>query len=524
MTAAALCSCTKQQLQEPGSEKQIIHAHVNIGTKTALTDNNPGITSVWEEGDTFKAIQDGSTIVTFTLEEGAGTAEGIFSTTATGVTESTQWVAVFGSAASEHTNELHCAFMGQTGTLEDVTKHAYVKSIGVGAEPSFNFATGEKLAYILRVKLPAGVKCIEYVPCAYKKVTGSGVTNIYDKNDDKLYSALQTSTITLDAVSVKGDCVYIAVPALKHQANADSYAGGEQSGNLKSGVIITILNNTSALANQSNGTVVNEDLSDGKVATVDMSEMSWMNRCLPSNVITVSRGSGTISWGGNNLKQSVSGLTTYWCPFNMGATSEEQIGNYYSFGEYEPRSPYTFSNYSLRRGTPNNSGTHRHYCIASHWAYGSATNFFSIAGGRYDVCRVKWGSAWRMPEAIECWALINYTASPGSTTYVELGTVNSVSGTKFLQVTGGNGYLFFPQSGHYGGSDGTTLSNSDRASWRCANQAKRSYQSDDSAYQKAYICESRYNSNYIMDCNSYDRANYAVPVRAVLSSSVLNWQ
>lgn len=522
--AAAFCSCTKQELQESSAEKQIIRAHVTVNavTKLALTDTNPGMTSVWEEGDTFKAIQDGSTIVTFTLEDGAGTAEGIFSAEATGVTEDTKWVALLGSAASEHTSEFHCAFMNQTGKLEDLQNYAYVKATGAGSEPTFNFANGDKLAYILRVKLPAGVKCIEYVPCAYKKVTGSDVSNVYDKNDNTLYSNLKTSTITLDEASAKGDCIYIAVPAVKHQAKADSYADGQAWGNLKSGVIITILNNTSALADGSNGTVVNEDLTEGKIATVDMSEMEFMLRCVPSmsNVITVSRGAGSFSWESGNIKQAVTGVTTYWCPFNIGASSEEEVGNYYSFGELEPRTTYNFSNYSLRSGTPTSSSINHHYCISSKWSKSSTTTFNSIACSRYDVARVKWGSAWRMPYTIECYALHNYTYSSGDSDYAANGTVNGKAGIKIFQVSGGNGYLFFPQSGHYEGA--TLVDGSVQTAFRTADQRNRSY--GDAGYDQSYVYISPYDANTLMDGSGKDRAKYGTPVRPVLNSSVLDWE
>ena len=103
---AALCACEKAQenaLEEAtpkNGEKQIISATVNVATKVAYSENTPGggsgISSVWESGDKFYAIQDNNTVVTFNLVSGAGNTSATFEAEAEGVSASTTWKAVLG--------------------------------------------------------------------------------------------------------------------------------------------------------------------------------------------------------------------------------------------------------------------------------------------------------------------------------------------------------------------------------------------------------------------------------------------
>ena len=435
----ALCSCTKQEMPEKAvsnGEMQKIYARVNIGTKLAFTDNNPGISTVWEADDSFKAIQDGTTIVTFTLDSGEGTTEGIFSTTAEGVTESTRWQAVLGSAATEESNELHCGFMGQDGTLAGLKQYTYAHGFSTGTEPSFNFDDG-KLAYILRVKLPAGVKCIEYTPCGWYKVsdTGGVETQYLNTSEENDYGASKTSTITLSSVSAANDFVYIAIPCLDYSRTYQTYNGNKQNGNLRTGVIITLLNNTSANANASNGTVFEQNVSsEAKVTTLDLSGMTLYRRALLSEAINYSKSSEqTISWS-SGIKQKASSVNTYWSPFNVGSSSNTDPGIYFAFGDLtETRTVYSFVNYEMRHKT---DGTNNRNDVLSNQRYGgSNTTFYSVVGSRYDIARVKWGVDWRMPYSIEIFTLWN----GGSTASVTGGVNHTCSANSKT--------LFIPNSG-----------------------------------------------------------------------------
>ncbi len=105
-----------------------------------------------------------------------------------------------------------------------------------------------------------------------------------------------------------------------------------------------------------------------------------------------------------------------WATCNVGASSSEQYGNYYAWGETNTKSEYT----------EDNSKT-----------YGK--NFGDISGdARYDAARANWGGSWRMPTRAEYEELRNHCVWQWT-------TQNGVNGYK---VTGKNGNsIFLPAAG-----------------------------------------------------------------------------
>ena len=116
------------------------------------------------------------------------------------------------------------------------------------------------------------------------------------------------------------------------------------------------------------------------------------------------------------------GLSVRWAANNVGASSPEDYGDYYAWGETETKENYSTTN--------------------STWYQEDAED---IAGTEYDVAHVKWGGSWRMPTEDECEELID------SCTWTWT-TLNGVNG---YQVTGSTGNsIFLPAAGYY---NGTTL-------------------------------------------------------------------
>ncbi len=117
-----------------------------------------------------------------------------------------------------------------------------------------------------------------------------------------------------------------------------------------------------------------------------------------------------------------------WAKYNVGATSPEEYGGYYAWGETETKSIYTHENYKY---------------------YNSATDTFinigsDISGTQYDVAHVKWGNGARMPKKIEFLELLNNC----SFTVIDY---NNVEGN---YVTGPNGnHIFLPFAGYYEGDE-----------------------------------------------------------------------
>ena len=522
---AALCAC--QKVQEPvtpeenapeAGNKQIITALVNCPTKVSYSENTPGggagISSVWSEGDTFYAIQDGSTVVTFTLSSGAGSTSAAFTAEAEGVTASTEWVAVLGKSATVHGTEIHCGYTGQNGTIANLNKYNYVTATGTGLTPSFNFEGGEKLSYIVRLKLPAGIKCIEYTSPATFKVQGSGPSHFYAKGENDPYSNIPTTTITLSSTSATGDLAYIAVPAINHNSKAWTYNNNKQYGNMRTGVIVTLLNNTSAEATLSNGSVIDSDLSSkgGQVGTWDMSSWTLITRPKPSDAIEVVTTDAVTEDGSSNYIFDLTGTDTFWAPFNLGASTPEGKGNYYGWGEIttpEERGRedgYTFPAYSLR-GQPSGANTNYYNYISVYAAVETpslAGRYNTIRGGRYDVARVKWGSAWRMPGFIEAYA----TWKKASWT-----TVNGQGGLSY-------GGVFLPGYNARMGTNEHQPKGWDQACIWSADQFQRNQGGVD--YDSAYIVGSTSGHGAADWWRKGMKREWGLQIRPVLASSTIN--
>ena len=76
--------------------------------------------------------------------------------------------------------------------------------------------------------------------------------------------------------------------------------------------------------------------------------------------------------------------TVMWAPYNVGASSPEECGDYFAWGEVETKSNYSWSTYKW--GSPG-----------KYLKYGSSYDDYTVIQPDDDVAQVKWGNGWRMP-------------------------------------------------------------------------------------------------------------------------------
>ena len=115
-----------------------------------------------------------------------------------------------------------------------------------------------------------------------------------------------------------------------------------------------------------------------------------------------------------------------WATCNVGASSPEDYGNYYAWGETSTKSSYNYDNSTT---------------------YGKE---MSDIGGNasYDVARKQWGSTWRLPTEAECRELrVNCTC--------DWAAQNGVYGFKLTSKVNGQS-IFLPAAGY---RSGTSLDN-----------------------------------------------------------------
>lgn len=89
------------------------------------------------------------------------------------------------------------------------------------------------------------------------------------------------------------------------------------------------------------------------------------------------------------------GLSVYWASCNLGAGKPEEYGDYYTWGETEPKENYSWSTYKF--GT-SSEGPFSKYNTSS--SYGTVDNK-TVLEPEDDVAHVKLGGKWRMPTDAE---------------------------------------------------------------------------------------------------------------------------
>lgn len=139
-----------------------------------------------------------------------------------------------------------------------------------------------------------------------------------------------------------------------------------------------------------------------------------------------------------------------WATCNVGADEPWEYGDYFAWGETEPKSTYTLSTYKWCRGS---SDTMTKYCTDS--SYGTVDNK-TVLDLEDDAAYVNMGAEWRMPTATEQDELMDNCTWTWT-------TQNGVNGYK---VTGKNGNsLFLPATGCYNNGSSLNHAGSDGYYW-----------------------------------------------------------
>ena len=159
--------------------------------------------------------------------------------------------------------------------------------------------------------------------------------------------------------------------------------------------------------------------------------------------------------GGDCMEAVDLGLSVKWATCNVGASNPEDYGDYFAWGETEPKTEneeYYWSTYKWCNGS---ASTLTKYNNSS--SYGTVDNKKTLELAD-DAARANWGGAWRMPTDAEMTELREQCTWTWT-------TLNGVNGYK---VTGTNGNsIFLPAAGYrvysslsYAGSGGGYWSSS----------------------------------------------------------------
>lgn len=128
------------------------------------------------------------------------------------------------------------------------------------------------------------------------------------------------------------------------------------------------------------------------------------------------------------------GLSVKWATCNVGASSPNDYGGYYAWGETSIKPRYDYNNcFDCLDSTGDKWGTYK---------VGGKTQITPTSG--HDAARENWGGKWRMPTAAENNELCKKCTW----------TWTTMNGHKGYRVTGRNGNsIFFPAAGFCYGAD-----------------------------------------------------------------------
>ena len=112
------------------------------------------------------------------------------------------------------------------------------------------------------------------------------------------------------------------------------------------------------------------------------------------------------------------GLSVKWAGWNIGASSPEEMGGFYAWGETETKETYVAANYKYYHEGHRDQIIK--YCCDNR-GYNGFKDGISVLLPEDDVATVKWGEGWRMPTSEEIqelrtkckWTYITYKGADG---------------------------------------------------------------------------------------------------------------
>ena len=144
---------------------------------------------------------------------------------------------------------------------------------------------------------------------------------------------------------------------------------------------------------------------------------------------------------------------TKWASFNVGATSAEEAGGYFAWGEIETKEKYGYADYKFLQTIYLRSFTK--YCNSEDYGYEGFIDNLTTLESIDDAATKNWGNNWRMPTSADMQELLDNCTWTWT-------TLNEVSGCMITSTVEGytDKSIFIPAAG-YKDEDGTLYSNNE---------------------------------------------------------------
>ncbi len=132
------------------------------------------------------------------------------------------------------------------------------------------------------------------------------------------------------------------------------------------------------------------------------------------------------------------GLSVKWATCNIGATTPEEYGDYFAWGEGEPKENYAWATYRHCINTKIGIKLKK-YCNNEKFGYNAYFDTINMLALKDDAAHINWGGSWRMPTLKEFEEL----QSKCTHTWT---SQNGIYGCKFESFNGNS--IFLPAVGH----------------------------------------------------------------------------
>jgi hypothetical protein len=263
------------------------------------------------------------------------------------------------------------------------------------------------------------------------------------RNSDGTWTTKQGNYIKPDAFNEQseqaGNVLIDDNPGLAlSQTQLSIVAGGSTTVEITSGsgeYGVTNLNSSIARGTLQGTTVTIDGVAVGNDAKIVVTDMQTGQQIIITVSVTASSGTET---PGEAIDLGLpSGLK--WASMNVGASSPEDYGDYFAWGEVTPQSDnaYSLESYKWCNGSDK---TLTKYCNNSSYGYNGYTDTKTVLDAEDDAATANWGGDWRMPTSADFDELLANTTS-------EWTTQNGVKGRKFTSKTNGNS-IFLPAAGY----------------------------------------------------------------------------
>lgn len=356
-------------------------------SKTSLNPTNGAIN--WTAGDKI-IVYNGTSSATFTLSAGAGSTNGTFNYA--GEFEITD------DAKAAYPETCVITDNGMTFTLPEEQNLASPGSFANGANPMLGIKAGDGFTFVsvcggLGLSLTGDNVDITAIEIVSENEMLTGTYTGYFNNDN-IDVANGTNSVRLNCtttLTAEPKEFYIVLPV----------------GVLSNGFTLNIYNGTA-------------DPIFTKTTTTDLTVE--LNKVKKMNALEV-----TVETGDTHEYVDLglpSGLL--WATCNVGANSPEECGNYYAWGETQPKDYYGWENYLFY-----GEGEYP-------WITCTKYNHNGLTLLPEDDPATQWGASWRMPTVEDWQELFDNTTN-------EWTTQNGVNGVLLTALNGNS--LFLPETG-----------------------------------------------------------------------------